>query len=173
MILFSKEKINEIRKSLETATELDKMFDEYDEDGPDVMVYRNNPHKTGKMVIEVDCSYAYDFLSIYEVKAAMCPTDKISVKNVKQTREFLIRQLGQNVNEVIMESEEYEELLQVNLQLYQQVDAVKENPCLGKVVDDLVYKRRLAKIALQEKFFPGTELSERKFGYGTSEKVES
>lgn len=104
-------------------------------------------------------------MSIYEVKAAIHNNDKQARENEESTKNFLIRQLGKNFHQNIVNSDEYLDLLEVNLELYRLVDAVKSEPHLGKDVDNAVYKRRLAKIALQNKFFPNTELSEQKFGY--------
>ena len=146
------------------STEIDKLFDEYN-DAPDTIIYKNNPHKSGKLLLEVDASYAYDFLSIYEVKEAMHSTDKQAALNSDMTEEFLIRQLGKNFHDLIVESDEYQNLLEINLELYRLVDMVKTEPHLGKEVDMAVFKRRLSKIALQEKFFPNTKISEQKFGY--------
>jgi uncharacterized protein YukJ len=75
-------------------------------------------------------------------------------------------QIGKEKIAYILDSDEYSDLCLANLQTFELVDAVKENPCLGKEVDASNYKRFLAKKALQERWFSSKD-SELKMGYKT------
>ena len=165
------EKVEDLQKLFKEMTEIDKAFDGF-EDPKGSILYKNDPHKTGRLILEVDASYAYDFLSIYEVKENMNPTDLEAKRNTTETINFLSRQLGESVNEKIMESEEYYNLLDINMKLYNKVNEVKKNPCLGKDVDDLVYQRKIAKSKLQKTFFPFSPgVREQKFGYDSKNET--
>lgn len=109
-------------------------------------------------------SYGFDFLSIYEVKIKKNGGEK-AVLNFNQTADHILKQIGIFLFNNILNSEEYKNLVRINTELFDLVDAVKHNPCLGKEIDSQVYKRFLAKKALQEKFFPESEITEQKIGY--------
>jgi hypothetical protein len=110
--------------------------------------------------LTVDESYAFDYLSILEIKSNK-NGDK---KNYKQCKENIICQIGLDNFLEIEASEEYHQLLKANLNTFNLVEAVKLNPCLGDKVDESNYERYKAKIALQKKFF-NENLSEQKIGY--------
>jgi hypothetical protein len=108
----------------------------------------------------VDESYAFDYLSILEIKANK-NGDK---KNYNLCKEHLTSQIGLYEFLEIISSQEYKDLLQANLNTFDLVDAVKSNPCLGVEVDKANYERFLKKQALQKKFF-GSIGQEIKIGY--------
>jgi hypothetical protein len=118
-----------------------------------------------KVNLLVDAGYAYDFLAILEVK-----TMKLEGKAGEQAQEafslcmnYLIEQLEDDFYPAYS-SEEYESLYEVNLALFNLVDEIKRVKTDALEVDKLVYKRYLAKKALQDKFFGGN-FSEQKIGY--------
>jgi hypothetical protein len=110
--------------------------------------------------LPVDESYAFDYLSILEIKANK-NGDK---KNYNLCKEHLILQIGLYEFLEITSSQEYKDLLEANFNTFNLVDAVKSDPCLGKKVDESNYTRFLKKQALQKKFF-GSIGQELKIGY--------
>lgn len=109
--------------------------------------------------------FAFDFLSILEVKYHKAGTD-VNKLNWQSTYAELQSQVGVAKMDQIEASQEYSDLYWVNDRLFDLVDAVKKDPCLGKKLDDCVYERYLAKTELQKRFFPESQLIEIKIGYG-------
>jgi hypothetical protein len=108
----------------------------------------------------VDEAYAFDYLSILEIKAKK----NGDTKNYKLCREHLTSQIGLYKFLEIKSSQEYKNLLKANSNTFNLVDAVKSNPCLGAEVDKANYERFLKKQVLQKKFFGSIGL-EIKIGY--------
>jgi hypothetical protein len=108
----------------------------------------------------VDESYAFDYLSILEIKANK-NGDKTAYNHCK---EHIISQTSLYEFLEIESSQEYKDLLEANSNTFNLVDAVKSNPCLGAEVDKSNYERFLKKQSLQKKFF-GSSGYEIKIGY--------
>lgn len=117
------------------------------------------------VTIPVDYGFAMDFLSIYAVKKHRNPNDSQAIANFRLTFNHLCDQIGHDLMNRVMWSSEYENLFEANNELFSLVDAAKTNSVTAKEVDDGVYKRFLAKRALQDKFFPDADKVEQKFGY--------
>lgn len=117
-----------------------------------------------KISLLVDAGYAYDFLSILNVKINKSNT-AIAKSNFDEQDSIISSQVGSDLHKKIMSSEYYKHLYLVNSKLFDLVELVKKDPCLGKQVDDMVYERFKAKQALQNKFFPSSSYSEQKIGY--------
>lgn len=117
-----------------------------------------------KFTIPVDPGYMFDFLSIYQVKSSKV-LSLININNFVTTSDHIKKQITDELFEKIINSSEYINLYEINERLFNLVDAVKKDPCLGKQLDDEVYNRYLAKKSLQEKFFPEIKVNEQKFGY--------
>jgi hypothetical protein len=117
--------------------------------------------------IPVDPGYGFDYLSIFAVKTNKIGDEK-SITNYKECLEHIALQIGYVFTNEILGSKEYENLYKANLKLFEMVDLVKEDPCKGKELDDQVYVRYLAKVALQNKFFPEKRIIEQKVGYVNS-----
>lgn len=115
-------------------------------------------------IIPCDWGYAYDYLSIFEVKISKTNRDEKSISNHQQATDCILRQIGMKHYEVI-NSEEYKNLYAVNQRLFELVDLAKSDSVKASEVDEYVYKRYLAKIALLNKFFPSSEVGEQKIGY--------
>ena len=64
-----------------------------------------------------------------------------------------------------MESVEYKKLYEVNTKTFEAVDDAKEDGVKASYVDKCNYERYLAKVALQERFFPEEDMKENKLGY--------
>jgi hypothetical protein len=102
------------------------------------------------LTLLVDEGYAFDYLSILDVK-----------KNIKPEIEnswfvcflFLEQQLGKNKMQEIVNSSEYKDLIKANQTTFEAVNKAKKNLISAKEVDDLNLFRYKNKIALQNKFF--------------------
>ncbi len=108
-------------------------------------------------------AYAFDYLSILEVKRNKNKTE-LNINNYQNCYDFIKKQLDTNMFNDIMISKEYNDLYSANLNTFNAVDLVKNDSILGSTVDSYNYARYLAKVALQERFFP-EPLSEVKIGY--------
>ena len=111
-----------------------------------------------------DPAHGFDALAILEVKIKKGGGVK-AIQNFNLHSEHTIELIGLELFNKIMSSPEYAEMVSVNKSLFEKVDAVKINPCLGKEVDDWVEIRNLTKKKLQKKFFPEFEFMEQKIGY--------
>ncbi len=112
--------------------------------------------------------FAYDLLAIAAIKARRNP-DSTDAKGNLMTLDYEIQQqVGVLLHEQVCASPEYARVVQVNDEIYVRIDELKargEQPGDARYVDDRVYQRYLAKVALQERWFPGVKLSETKHGY--------
>lgn len=98
----------------------------------------------------VDEGYAFDYLSILDVKKSIKPEIK---DNWFFCFSFLEKQVGKNKMQQIINSLEYQDLIKANQMTFEAVNKAKENLISAKEVDDLNLLRYEKKIALQEKFF--------------------
>lgn len=117
-----------------------------------------------KITIPVDYGYAFDFLSIYEVKLNKVGTP-VNAKNFTEANHHIKEQVGERKFFQVLDSPEYQELVDANRELFDLVDAAKTDSVKASEVDAGVYKRFLCKRRLQEKFFPEAEKVEQKIGY--------
>ena len=107
--------------------------------------------------------YAFDFLSILEVKTGKSPSTQ-NTRNFADTLANLRDQLGSDRLAEILQSPEYRDLVQTNQQVFEAVDGAKRDAVPASTVDALNYRRFEYKQRLQNKFF--TEpLTEQKIGY--------
>lgn len=111
--------------------------------------------------LPVDIAYAFDYLSILEVKVKHIGGDKIS-NNFTIVEESLIAQLGKFQYFEIKNSEEYKNLFDINQMVFRAVDKAKLNEVSAKYVDSLNVERYNIKRKLQKKFFPKFQFSEVK-----------
>ena len=120
-----------------------------------------------KITIPVDYGYAFDFLSIYEVKLNKVDGAPLyqNIKNFTEANHHIKDQIGEQKFFEIIESQEYLDLVKANQELFELVDLAKTDAVKASIVDDGVYKRFLCKRKLQEKFFPDAEKVEQKIGY--------
>ena len=109
----------------------------------------------------VDEAYAFDYLSILEVKK-----QKSSISNDAWAKCYAYLQ-NQFDNEKwlhMMHSKEYENMIKANESTFDAVDKAKNNEVTAQYVDNCNYQRHVAKRNFQKKFF-NSELSELKIGY--------
>jgi len=111
--------------------------------------------------ISVDEAYAFDFLSILEVKKKYGVEVSELLTNHKHE---IIDQIGYELFYEIYTSQEYLDLLEYNLKTFEAVDKAKTDEVPASYVDKCNYLRSIAKKKLQNKFF-NKELTEIKHGY--------
>ena len=109
----------------------------------------------------VDEAYAFDYLSILEVKKEKLPNSKnldafdICAKHIRN-------QTGEQLFYEIINSPEYNLLFKANEETFEAVEKARYGSISAKKVDDLNMNRYNKKIALQKKFFPNSILKETK-----------
>jgi hypothetical protein len=118
-----------------------------------------------KIKLVVDAAYAFDFLSILEVKSNKSKLPS-SEEALRQKAKEIYEQIGFDLFNKIIDSQEYLNLYKTNEFLFDLIDKMKEDPDSVKAieVDKSNYDRFLYKKALQEKFF-NDQLLEEKIGY--------
>ena len=105
--------------------------------------------------ISLDEGFAFDILSITQVKiikSSKQDKEKL-VSNYQNLSKEIISQVGFDLYEQIVASEEYQNLRDANENTFDLVDQVKKDNGLAKLVDDSNYNRYQKKVALQNKFF--------------------
>jgi hypothetical protein len=117
-----------------------------------------------KIKLSVDAAFAFDYLSILEIKCIK-NSSKQNTDNFYNCQKDIIESLGdRTLFFSIIASNEYLDLYNSNEKVFNLVDLAKDNKCLASEVDKANYERYKSKIALQKKFF-NTSLSEAKIGY--------
>jgi hypothetical protein len=111
--------------------------------------------------INVDEAYAFDYYCILDLKLRNNYIPKETVDVVKAD---LIEQIGKELVEEILNSNEYKELFEANELTFNAVDKAKTDDVLASYVDECNYRRMICKINLQTKYF-NSELMEVKIGY--------
>lgn len=119
--------------------------------------------------ISVDEGYAFDILSIFEVKVNNC-TDTAKVQSSKdgfyKLHEELLNQLGYVKMYEIINSQEYRDLYNENLTTFTLVDKIRasDEVSIGKDIDLNNLRRFECKRKLQSRFF-NTNMVETKTKY--------
>lgn len=109
--------------------------------------------------ISVDEAYAFDYLSIIEIKARINKTI-----NTQTTKNDIIDSIGIDKYNEVIESLEYKDLKSANLVVFEAVDMAKKFQIPASYVDYCNYQRMICKRKLQDKHF-NNELTEVKIGY--------
>lgn len=110
--------------------------------------------------IHVDEAYAFDILSIYDVKIRNC-TDSHKVDISKDAYKKLYVDLAKSIGTArmidIIRSDEYSRLRDANEKTFYLVDKIRisDEVSIGKDIDNTNMKRFFCKKQLQEKFFDG------------------
>ena len=110
--------------------------------------------------ILVDEGYAYDFLAILDVKNTK--NLKNAYDNWRLCQNVLEYQVGKELHQKILSSQEYKNLYTVNEETFDAVEKARYGTITAKEVDNLNMKRYYCKLDLQNKFFPSTKASESK-----------
>ena len=112
--------------------------------------------------LPVDESYAFDYLSILELKYKMDLENPQKKSNFMTCYDYLKKQLDDRFI-LIIESDEYKECLKANMMTFKAVDQAKTDKVPASYVDKCNFQRHTAKQILQKKFF-SNELTETKIG---------
>jgi hypothetical protein len=111
--------------------------------------------------IEVDEAYAFDYLSILQVKKQKSSS---AIETWSRCYLNLQTQFDSEKWFLMINSEEYENMIKANLLTFDAVDKAKNNEVTAQHVDYCNYQRHTAKQNFQKKFFT-SDLSELKIGY--------
>ena len=117
----------------------------------------------------VDESYAFDYMAILEVKYKMDPDNKDKQANLTACKAHIREQVGIDLYNIIVHSDEYRECFNANKETFLAVDDAKKDKVKASYVDKCNYRRFQAKNKLQEKFF-SDKITEIKIGYELYEK---
>lgn len=118
-----------------------------------------------KIKITVDVAYAFDYLSILEVKMNKL-LELNQIKLWEQQADEICQQIGTVLFNKIINSKEYNDLYNINEIIFDLIDKLKADPesVSASEIDNSNYKRFLYKKELQKKFF-NSDLNEKKIGY--------
>jgi hypothetical protein len=109
--------------------------------------------------LPVDEAYAFDYLSILEIKN---DKNEQSQKSWANCRNYIKSQVGGELFTKIIDSKEYQNLLLINTITFNAVERARyKNDITAKEVDNANMERHYAKIALQNKFF-SNKITEQK-----------
>jgi len=106
----------------------------------------------------VDEAYAFDYLSILEIKK------NLNISNSENWQNCLIsiqNQIGLNLMNLIVNSEEYKNMIEANQITFDAVEKARYGSITAKEVDEANMLRYKRKVELQNKFFKKS-LSEQK-----------
>ena len=98
----------------------------------------------------VDEAYAFDFLSVLEIKKNRSEQAMINWHNCFN---YLKAQLPVDLFALIINSNEYRSMIAVNQKTFDAVEKARYDKISAKEVDEANMERHYAKIALQNKFF--------------------
>lgn len=105
-----------------------------------------------------DEAYAFDFLSILQIKSDRSDQAKETWQNCYN---YIKAQLPKDLFIQIINSQEYENMVSVNKKTFDAVELARYGNISAKEVDNANMERHYAKIALQKRFFL-TNLTEQK-----------
>lgn len=109
--------------------------------------------------INVDEAYAYDFLAILDVKRRKKLKD--AEKAFQECCFYIQCQIGHQLHNSIMNSDEYKNLLVANLETFEGVEKARYGIISAKELDNCNMQRYNFKKQLQKKFF-SSDVSEQK-----------
>lgn len=98
----------------------------------------------------VDEGYAFDFLSILEIKKNRSEN---AMTNWQNCFNYLKVQLSSDLFTLIINSQEYRNMVAVNQRTFDAVEKARYGEITAKEVDNANMDRYYAKVALQNKFF--------------------
>lgn len=108
--------------------------------------------------ITLDEAYIFDMLSIIDIKRTKLTDEKLNItqKRFDEMCQEISDQIGKELFVDIINSPEYKFMCNSNLEVFGLIDLAKHDNGLAKLTDDANFKRYLAKIELQNKFFNDT-----------------
>ena len=121
------------------------------------------------ILLPVDESYFFDYFSILEIKFDKNHNDLVLssqlLDSININKVYLNSQISEYKTQEILNSEEYNNLKNINQELFNLIDECKIQFISSVEIDKLNYKRWQSKKLLQEKFFKNNPLTEQKIGY--------
>lgn len=102
------------------------------------------------ITINVDEAYAFDYLSILDIKRNL---NLDCTKNWENCLNHLKNQIGESQIEKIINSQEYQNMLEANRITFDAVEKARYGNISAKEVDDSNMLRHKRKLELQAKFF--------------------
>ena len=114
--------------------------------------------------LPVDEGYAFDYLSILQIKLDNDLESVQKQRNFSDCYRHLESSLGGCTFSAVITSDEYAELCASNEEVFRLVDLAKEDKVRASDVDRGNFERYKKKMALQEKFF-NSAIGETKTGY--------
>ena len=121
------------------------------------------------MYLIVDEAYAFDYLSILDVKVDEIGTSECSEAFLRcyQTMKYQMSDI-----ESVMRSKEYSDLKEANRMVFMLIDKAKRDEVKASEIDRGNYERCKKRKALQDRFFGGGG-TEVKVGYEVYDEVKS
>jgi len=113
------------------------------------------------VLLQTDEAYAFDYLSILEIKKQKCSS---ATESWLKCYVHLQSQFDSEQWFLMINSEEYNDMIKANKLTFDAVDKAKNNQVTAQHVDYCNYQRHTAKQNFQKKFF-ASNLSELKIGY--------
>ena len=117
-----------------------------------------------KIPLMVDAAYAFDYISILNIKNKENPTKEnfFNLKNCEKNIDEAINNI--DLVDQIYKSKEYSDLWHANKEVFDLVSLAKKNLCQASEIDEANYRRFICKQTLQKKFFLNG-ITETKIGY--------
>lgn len=113
--------------------------------------------------IEVDESYAFDFLSILQIKYEKTNKKEL-LQQIDSLIELIEQQIGDKLTKLILNSDEYDQVKKANSDTFDLVDKAKRDEVKASDVDYSNLIRFNKRKNLQNKFFSNSN-NEIKLGY--------
>lgn len=104
------------------------------------------------LTISVDPGYAFDYLSILEVKGDTSGWNRTAEELERQVKDF----------DLLINSSEYHAVRRANSDVFNLVSMASTDRCKASDVDRANQARFFAKKRFQDKFFPGSTMTEVK-----------
>ena len=124
--------------------------------------------------VQLDVGNSFDLLSVCNVKinTGDSKTREKNKSNFNRISKDIEAIIGHGKLVEILGSDEYRDLYDCNLHLFNLIDKSKLDTGLAKECDLANYERYLKKAELQKKFF-ATDLTEVKSGYETQKSLDT
>lgn len=100
--------------------------------------------------LKVDEAYAFDYLSILEIKKGL---NDLCQKNWENCFSYIAEQIGRDKMNQIINSSEYQLMINTNKLTFDAVEKARYGNISAKEVDDANMLRHKRKLELQSKFF--------------------
>lgn len=105
--------------------------------------------------ISLDEAYVFDMLSVLDIKLKKLDGEKLKLTELRfdQLKNEIIDQISEGTFNSIYGSDEYHDMIQANMRVFELIDESKTDNGLAKITDDANFHRHVVKTKLQKKFF--------------------